>query len=53
MAGLFVIFVTTVALANMLSDYVNSANDSDDSDPSPVIVFTPEDDTTDWQNDGE
>ena len=53
MAGLFLMFVMTIVLSSLLNDYVQSASDSDDSDPSPVIVFTPEDDTTDWQNDGE
>ena len=32
---------------------LQSVSDSDDSEPTPVIVFTPDDDNTDWQKDGE
>ena len=53
MAGLFVMFVMALALSGMVNDYFHSVSDSDDSDPSPVIIFTPDDDTTDWQKDGE
>lgn len=53
MAGLFLMFVMTIALGSLVNDYVQSASDSDDSEPQPLIVFTPDDDTTDWKNDGE
>ena len=53
MAGLFVMFVMALALSGMVNDYFHSVSDSDDSDPSPVIIFTQDDDTTDWQKDGE
>ena len=53
MAGLFLMFVMTIALGSLVNDYVQSVSDSDDSEPTPLIVFSPEDDTTDWQKDGE
>ena len=54
MAGLFIMFVMTVALSGLVNDYLQSVSDSEDSDPTPVIVFTTDDDTTeDWQKDGE
>ena len=53
MAGLFLMFVMTIALSNLVNDYVQSASDSEDSEPTPLIVFTPEDANTDWKNDGE
>ena len=53
MAGLFIMFVMTVALSGLVNDFLQSVSDSDDSEPSPVIIFTPDDDTTDWQKDGE
>ena len=53
MAGLFIIFVMTVALSGLVNDYFQSVSDSDDSDPTPVIVFTQDDDNNDWQKDGE
>jgi hypothetical protein len=53
MAGLFLIFVMMIALGSLLNDYVQSASESDGSEPTPLIVFTPEEDTTDWKNDGE
>ena len=53
MAGLFIIFVMTVALSSLVNDYFQSVSDSDDSDPTPFIVFTQDDDNNDWQKDGE
>ena len=54
MAGLFLMFVMTIALGSLLNDYVQSVSDSDDSEQKPLIVFTTDDDTTeDWQKDGE
>ena len=53
MAGLFLMFVMTLVLSSLLNDYVQSVSDSDHSEPTPLIVFTPEDDYTDWKNDGE
>ena len=53
MAGLFIIFVMTVALSSLVNDDFQSVSDSDDSDPTPVIVFTQDDDNNDWQKDGE
>ena len=54
MAGLFIMFVMTVALSGLVNDYLQSVSDSDDSDATPVNVFTTDDDTTeDWQKDGE
>ena len=54
MAGLFLMFVMTIALGSLLNDYVQSVSYSDDSEPKPLIVFTTDDDTTeDWQKDGE
>ena len=46
-------FVMAVALSGLVNDYLQSVSDSDDSDPTPVIVFTQDDDNTDWQKDGE
>ena len=53
MAGLFIIFVMALALSGMVNDYFQSVSDSEDSDPTPLIVFTQEDDNSDWQKDGE
>ena len=53
MAGLFIMFVMTVALSGLVNDYFHSVSDSDDSDPTPLIVFTQNDDNNDWQKDGE
>ena len=53
MSGLFIMFVMTLALSGLVNDYLQSVSDSDDSDPTPVIVFTPDDDNNDWQKDGE
>ena len=41
MAGLFLMFVMTIALSNLVNDYVQSASDSDDSvaRPASVIFF--------------
>ena len=36
-----------LALSGLVNDYLLSLSDSDDSDPSPVIVFTQDDDNTD------
>ena len=43
----------TLALSGLVNDYLQSVSDSDDSDPTPVIVFTPGDDNNDWKKDGE
>ena len=53
MAGLFIIFVMTLALSGLVNDYLQSVSDSDDSEPTPLIVFTQDDDNNDWQKDGE
>lgn len=53
MAGLFVMFVMALALSGLVNDYLQSVSDSDDSDPSPVIIFTQDDDNNDWQKEGE
>ena len=53
MAGLFIIFVMALALCGMVNDYLQSVSDSEDSDPTPLIVFTQDDDNNDWQKDGE
>ena len=53
MAGLFMIFVMALALSGLVNDYLQSVSDSEDSDPTPLIVFTQEDDNSDWQKDGE
>ena len=53
MAGLFIIFVMTVALSSLVNDYLQSVSDADDSEPTPLIVFTQDDDNNDWQKDGE
>jgi len=53
MAGLFIIFVMALALSGMVNDYFQSVSDSEDSDPTPLIVFTQDDDNNDWQKDGE
>ena len=53
MAGLFIMFVMTVALSGLVNDFLQSVSDSDDSEPTPLIVFTQDDDNTDWQKDGE
>ena len=44
MAGLFIMFVMALALSGLVNDYLQSVSDSDDSDPTPVIVFTQDDD---------
>lgn len=53
MAGLFILFVMTLALSGLINDYLQSVSDSEDSDPTPLIVFTPDDDNNDWQKDSE
>ena len=53
MAGLFIIFVMALALSGMVNDYFQSVSDSEDSDPTPLIVFTQDDNNNDWQKDGE
>ena len=53
MAGLFIIFVMTLALSGLVNDYLKSVSDSEDSEPTPLIVFTQDDDNNDWQKDGE
>jgi len=53
MAGLFIMFVMALALSGLVNDYFHSVSDSDDSDPSPVIIFTQDDDNNDWQKEGE
>jgi hypothetical protein len=53
MAGLFIIFVMALALSGMVNDYFQSVSDSEDSEPTPLIVFTQDDDNNDWQKDGE
>ena len=53
MAGLFIMFVMALALRGLVNDYLQSVSDSDDSDPSPVIIFTQDDDNNDWQKEGE
>ena len=42
-----------LALSGLVNDYLQSVSDSDDSDPSPVIIFTQDDDNNDWQKEGE
>ena len=42
----------TVALSSLVNDYLQSVSDSDDSEPTPLIVFTQDDDNNDWQKDG-
>ena len=42
-----------LALSGLVNDYFHSVSDSDDSEPFPVIIFTQDDDNTDWQKDGE
>ena len=39
MAGLFLMFVMTIALSNLVNDYVQSASDSDDSGQDPPRLF--------------
>lgn len=46
-------FVMALALSGLVNDYLQSVSDSDDSDPSPVIIFTQDDDNNDWQKEGE
>lgn len=53
MAGLFIMFVIALALSGLVNDYLQSVSNSEDSDPTPLIVFTQEDDNSDWQKDGE
>ena len=53
MAGLFIMFVMTVALSGLVNDFLQSVSDSDDSEPTPLIVFTQDDDNNDWQKDVE
>ena len=43
----------TLALSGLVNDYLQSVSDSDDSEPTPLIVFTQDDDNNDWQKDGE
>ena len=51
MAGLFIMFVMALALSGLVNDYLHSVSDSDDSEPTPLIVFTQDDDNNDWQKD--
>ena len=51
MAGLFIMFVMALALSGLVNDFFQSVSDSDDSEPKPVIIFTQDDDNTDWQKD--
>jgi hypothetical protein len=51
MAGLFIMFVMALALSGLVNDYFHSVSDSDDSEPTPLIVFTQDDDNNDWQKD--
>ena len=53
MAGLFIMFVMALALSGLVNDYLQSVSDADDSDPSPVIIFTQDDDNNVWQKEGE
>ena len=53
MAGLFIMFVMALALSGLVNDFLQSVSDSDDSEPTPLIVFTQDDDNNDWQKDGE
>ena len=53
MAGLFIMFVMALALSGLVNDFLQSVSDSDDSEPTPLIVFTQDDDNTDnndWSN---
>jgi len=50
MAGLFLMFVVTVAFSEMLSGYLKAEDDNDASDCPLVITFTPDDDTQEWVN---
>ena len=45
-------FVMALGLSGLVNDYLQSVSDSDDSEPTPLIVFT-QDDNNDWQKDGE
>ena len=40
-----------LALSGLVKDYFHSVSDSDDSEPTPLIVFTQNDDNNDWQKD--
>ena len=42
-----------LALSGLVNDYFHSVSDSYDSEPSPVIIFTQDDDNNDWQKEGE
>ena len=44
-------FVMALALSGLVNDYFHSVSDSDDSEPTPLIVFTQNDDNNDWQKD--
>ena len=50
MAGLFFLFIVVVLFAEMLDGYLKSQDNADDSDTSAVIVFTPDDDAHEWEN---
>ena len=42
-----------LALSGLVNDFLQSVSDSDDSEPTPLIVFTQDDDNTDnndWSN---
>ena len=41
----------TVALSGLINDFLQSVSDSDDTEPTPLIVFTQDDDNNDWQKD--
>ena len=44
-------FIVTVVCGEMIDSYLKSQNDADDSDTPPAIVFTPDDDAHEWDND--
>ena len=49
MAGLFLMFLMTFALGELLSGYLKAPEESDDSDAPLKITFNPDDAALDWE----
>ena len=50
MAGLFFMFIVTVIFTEMLDSYLKAQDESDESDTPAAIVFTPDDDVSEWED---
>ena len=50
MAGLFFMFIVIVMFGEMLDGYLKAQDESDDSGTPAAIVFTPDDDVSEWED---